>query len=60
MATTTVTNSQFEAFVDATGYVTETEEFGWSFVFWSDIDASVGPTLAVPNAEWWRRVEGAN
>ena len=60
MATTTVTNSQFEAFVDATGYVTEAEEFGWPFVFWSDIDASVGPTLAVPNAEWWRRVEGAN
>ena len=60
MATTTVTNSQFEAFVNATGYVTEAEEFGWSFVFWSDIDVSVGPTLAVPNTKWWRRVEGAN
>jgi formylglycine-generating enzyme required for sulfatase activity len=59
MANTTVTNRQFEAFVDATGYVTEAEEFGWSFVFWSDIDASVGPTLTVPNAEWWHRLDGA-
>jgi formylglycine-generating enzyme required for sulfatase activity len=60
MARTTVTNNQFEAFVEATGYVTEAEEFGWSFVFWSDIDARVGPTQAVPNAEWWHRVDGAN
>lgn len=59
MATTTVTNKQFKAFVDATGYKTEAEDFGWSFVFWSDIDARVGPTQAVPNAEWWRRVDGA-
>jgi len=60
MATTTVTNSQFAAFVQATGYVTEAEEFGWSFVFYSDIGVGVGPTPAVPNVEWWRRVDGAN
>src|SRR6056297_2209699 len=28
-----VTNVQFAEFVDATGYVTEAERFGWSFVF---------------------------
>ena len=27
-----VTNDQFAAFVKATGYVTEAEKFGWSFV----------------------------
>lgn len=30
---TTITNAQFARFVDATGYVTEAERFGWSFVF---------------------------
>jgi formylglycine-generating enzyme required for sulfatase activity len=29
-----VTNSDFDAFVKATGYRTEAERFGWSFVFW--------------------------
>ncbi|MFW5846367.1 MAG: SUMF1/EgtB/PvdO family nonheme iron enzyme, partial [Planctomycetota bacterium] len=28
-----VTNRQFAAFVKASGYVTEAERFGWSFVF---------------------------
>src|SRR5699024_7414136 len=28
-----VTNAEFAAFVEATGYVTEAEEFGWSYVF---------------------------
>ena len=35
IATTTVTNRQFAAFVEATGHVTEAERFGWSFVFQS-------------------------
>ena len=29
----TVTNRRFGAFVKATGYVTDAERFGWSFVF---------------------------
>lgn len=60
MAPTTVTNAQFAAFVDATGYVTEAENFGWSFVFWAQVPESVGPTEALVEAEWWRRVDGAN
>src|SRR5690348_3065402 len=32
-----VTNEEFAAFVDATGYRTEAEQFGWSFVFWAHI-----------------------
>ncbi|MEP3601574.1 MAG: formylglycine-generating enzyme family protein [Stappiaceae bacterium] len=59
MAVTTVTNDAFRAFVEATGYVTEAERFGWSFVFWSQVPKSVGPTLAVSEVKWWRRVDGA-
>ena len=58
-----VTNDRFAAFVDATGYVTEAESFGWSFVF----DAHVHPAArssvldgVVPGAPWWRGVRGAD
>lgn len=56
---TTVTNQEFAEFVAATGYVTEAERFGWSFVFWQDVVAEGGSTLGVEGAEWWRRVDGA-
>ena len=59
MAATAVTNAQFRAFIDATGFVTEAERFGWSFVFWSQVPDAVGPTHAVSEVEWWRRVDGA-
>ena len=36
-----MTNRQFAAFVKATGYVTEAERFGWSFVF----GLFIGPVL---------------
>lgn len=57
---TTITNAQFAEFIDATGYVTEAERFGWSFVFWSQVPERIGPTQGVVDVEWWRRVEGAN
>lgn len=57
---TTVTNAQFRAFVEATGYVTEAERFGWSFVFWAQVPKRIGSTRGVPEAQWWRRVDGAN
>lgn len=60
MGATTVTNAEFAAFVDATGYVTEAERIGWSFVFWAQVPEHVGPTQALVEAEWWRRVDGAN
>jgi formylglycine-generating enzyme required for sulfatase activity len=57
---TTVTNAEFERFVAATGYVTEAEEIGWSFVFWHQVPESVGATRAVAEVQWWRVVDGAN
>ena len=59
MGETTVTVTEFRAFVAATGYVTEAERFGWSFVFHTDVPAYVGHTLGVQGLEWWRRVDGA-
>ena len=57
---TTVTNAEFDAFVTATGYVTEAERFGWSFVFWAQVPRAIGATRGVVDVEWWRRVDGAN
>ncbi len=53
-----VTNADFAAFVEATGYVTEAERFGTSFVFKGQIPSDrVADTLAA--APWWSLVEGA-
>ena len=58
----TVTNSQFEKFVTATGYSTDAERFGWSFVFWAQVPRErfqqlVADTVAA--APWWCKVPGA-
>lgn len=59
---TTVTNEQFNAFVNATGYRTEAERFGWSFVFVGHLTRAqvAALTLRVRGSEWWGRVDGAN
>ena len=59
IAATAVSNEEFSQFIAATGYVTEAERIGWSFVFWSDLPDGVSTTQAVAGAEWWRRVDGA-
>jgi formylglycine-generating enzyme required for sulfatase activity len=54
-----VSNLRFGTFVDATGYVTEAERDGWSFVFAGRLPDLVGPTRALASAPWWRAVPGA-
>lgn len=56
---TTVTNAQFGGFVAATGYQTDAERFGWTFVFHLFLPDNFPPTRAVAAAPWWRQVEGA-
>lgn len=59
---TSVTNDQFAKFIAATGYKTEAEVFGWSFVFWSHIPKRRFEELVkdtVQGAPWWCQVEGA-
>lgn len=56
-----VTNAEYAAFVAATGYITEAERFGWSYVFHlliTDPDnvSIVGSPGQTP---WWHGVEGA-
>jgi sulfatase modifying factor 1 len=55
-----ITNAQFAAFVEATGYRTEAEVFGWSFVFAGLLPTDFPPTRAVAGAPWWRQVEEAD
>ncbi|MEQ3624784.1 MAG: formylglycine-generating enzyme family protein [Celeribacter sp.] len=57
---TTVTNADFAKFIDATGYRTEAERFGWSFVFWAQVPGHIEATAGVQGIEWWRRVDGAD
>ena len=56
-----VTNAQFEAFVRDTGYKTEAERFGWSFVFHMFVSAKGRRTAtqAAADAPWWWVVKGA-
>jgi formylglycine-generating enzyme len=55
----TVTNLQFREFVMSTGYVTEAERYGWSFVFYPPISEKAQNLQHVPGLQWWRRVDGA-
>ena len=59
---TPVTNALFAEFIEATGYRTEAEQFGWSFVFHGHIPKArfrelVEDTAAA--APWWCKVPGA-
>jgi formylglycine-generating enzyme required for sulfatase activity len=57
---TTVTNAQFAAFVEDTGYRTEAETFGFSAVFHLAVQTDrknvMGPAAGTP---WWLGVRGA-
>ncbi len=58
---TTVTNEQFNGFINETGYKTEAEQFGWSFVFQGLLTPK--QLARVKNralgSEWWCRIDGA-
>jgi sulfatase modifying factor 1 len=57
-----VTNEQFARFVSETGYVTESESFGWSFVFHLFVPAHAKEYVmtSVREAPWWWAVRGAD
>lgn len=58
LSVTTVTNSEFQRFVNATGYVTDAEKYGWSFVFEGLLLPGEKPELLdseVSGAPWWRQ-----
>ena len=57
---TPVSNAEFSHFAEQTGYVTEAEVFGWSFVFHLQVPATQTTVQGAAGAQWWRRVDGAN
>ena len=53
-------NRRFAEFADSTGYRTDAERYGWSFVFAGLLPDDHQPTNAVTQAPWWRQVYGAD
>ena len=61
IAPAAVTNAEFARFVHQTGYVTEAERFGWSFVFRAFVRGhpNAGVRGVAGGAPWWTAVDGA-
>ncbi len=59
--TCAVTNTEFEQFARETGYRTDAERFGWSFVFHMFVGAKARRTAeqAAAEAPWWWVINGA-
>lgn len=57
-----VTNADFAAFVDATGYKTEAERYGNSFVFHLLLTSEqrADRSTSVPQTPWWHVIQGAD
>jgi formylglycine-generating enzyme required for sulfatase activity len=60
MDETAVTNARFRQFVNDTGYITEAETFGNSFVFFQFLPDKMRDAPDYGPAPWWRVVDGAN
>lgn len=60
ISSTPVTNAQFAAFANETGYTTEAEITGWSFVFHLLVPADAEVLGISEPAWWWQGVAGAN
>lgn len=60
MDATAVANARFTVFVDETGYVTEAERFGWSFVFYGLLSPELQRSRGPVGSPWWRQVFGAD
>ena len=59
---TTVTNRQFAMFARSSGYRTDAERYGWSFVFYALVHPDARHLVRdgmVEQAPWWLAVEGA-
>ncbi len=60
LAAHAVTNDDWATFVEATGFLTESERLGSSFVFGGLLPDDFPPTRGVAATPWWRLVEGAS
>ncbi|MBC8165851.1 MAG: formylglycine-generating enzyme family protein [Bryobacteraceae bacterium] len=53
-----VSNAQFSEFVKATGYETDAERFGWSFVFQAHVPKELVEDRVL-GVDWWCKISGA-
>ncbi|WSV87513.1 formylglycine-generating enzyme family protein [Nocardia sp. NBC_01009] len=61
LAAHAVTNTEFAEFVADTGYLSDAERFGWSFVFAGFLPAALRRAARrPPSAPWWCAVAGAS
>lgn len=61
IAVHTVTNAEFAHFITETGYTTEAERYGWSYVFAGFLPGELRKISPRPDAApWWCGVEGAD
>lgn len=61
ISATSVSNDEFAAFVNSTGYTTDAERYGWSFVFRLFVAEPLRSSAPrVSGVEWWIQVEGAS
>src|SRR3954452_4272674 len=56
-----VSNERFARFAATTGYITQAERFGWSYVFAGFLPAALRKISARPDVTpWWEAVKGAS
>lgn len=60
IARQTVTGAEFEEFARATGYVTDAEKYGWSYVFHLFVQNGIEGATCPAASPWWRVVQGAS
>ena len=62
MDSTAVSNAQFNDFVNESGYKTDAERFGWSYVFHKFVSKEISSegSISVAAAPWWVRVDEAS
>ncbi len=58
----TVTNEEFQNFVNDAAYITESERFGWAFVFYQFVSDKTKRKVkqVVQQTPWWLVVQGAS
>lgn len=57
---TTVTNQEFSEFVKQTGYITDAEKIGWSYVFKYFIEDINQISIEMQKTPWWLAIAGAS
>jgi len=58
ISTFTVSVREFSEFIDQTNYLTDAQKYGWSFVFFDQLESD-NYSKSVKDAPWWIKTENA-